>query len=884
MRKFLVPIVLAVLANIGLAAPTATDAQAGCTHFGVLGGCPVNILDGSTSTTVNADGTINWNTGGVSGPCCPAASGTETGAGLFNLNNQLAPSGPGSDPTNTIEPGGPAPSQAGFNVEVDPATGRIVIVGRGWSEDECSGYQCQGNTGATLFGSGPNGGYLCDSGGAGCGSDIWIGLPQTGFGECGPGGCGGGPSVVLPINPTGFAVGPYAQNSTLGNVDPFGGGFNTFLDPDTGAATTIDADRRNWPERVQHAADLNAAYINGEIAFYPFSDPDWATKSVEDFTNSTPPPANSGRNNGANLPSGISTVQPSEALYGVVQPGETLFRIALRLGVSTQSLAAANGLAPDAPVSSGQVLTIPPKLADGSNDRDPLRDIFDIRTLPRSDYYDSLDALANRAARDGLGGYIPPTSPASNKGAPVGGKAGRVGIGSEPTIGGTGFTRNPNTPGTIINQAFGTGIAQPPETTSGEPSNGTPNPGKRSRFGIGTDTSLGGVGGISPRMQVAKNFGLQGVFSYSRIDFEPKPDNSDLTGYVSNVIVAIAGSGFAQPGQTVPFTGPSGTPTTVIPIGNESNVVNKTNLKSTNGQPVTLLPPPQTPGGATVQANGSNIADSITGNVPDEFRAPVVGESTREDGSKVIFVNIPGARPGTAPEFFDRKGAEVMVEALRDGKGYMEAFNAGRDVDDKIRQAASERQKTANATGITTTPDGLASASVPGARTPTTIVPRPARPEGDSVGFMEQATFQRSIYRLEIIRTPNGRTLAVGTGEHAGHVFGETKEGSFGWRREGPWTPPPAPAPFIGNQRPAIIVSPGQPADNGGRVVTDLPGKIEPGDTVKVAEIGGGPGAGVNDNIQIRIGIANSDRDFMNNPGTITFDPAAASGFSSTNR
>jgi hypothetical protein len=51
-------------------------------------------------------------------------------------------------------------------------------------------------------------------------------------------------------------------------------------------------------------------------------------------------------------------------------------------------------------------------------------------------------------------------------------------------------------------------------------------------------------------------------------------------------------------------------------------------------------------------------------------------------------------------------------------------------------------------------------------------------------------------YDIEIIKTPDGRTLAVGTGENAAHVFGEAKETSnklFGdFRGEGPWTPPPA--------------------------------------------------------------------------------------------
>src|SRR2546425_12093965 len=50
----------------------------------------------------------------------------------------------------------------------------------------------------------------------------------------------------------------------------------------------------------------------------------------------------------------------------VVQPGETLYRIALRYGVTVGALAAYNGLSDPALIHSGQILNIPPT---GARDR-----------------------------------------------------------------------------------------------------------------------------------------------------------------------------------------------------------------------------------------------------------------------------------------------------------------------------------------------------------------------------------------------------------------------------------------------------------------------------------------------------------------------------------
>jgi LysM repeat protein len=667
---------------------------------------------------------------------------------------------------------------------------------------------CSSSPVGQLFGGGPNSGYLCDSGGAGCGNDLWNGLPQAGFGQCGPGGCG--PTTALgPILPTNDPVGPYANNVTSGDIDPFGGGPTVFLDPDTGKVVYIGDDPKKWPERVQHADDLNSAYINGEIKFYPFSDPDWATKSVEDMKNSKRPPVNP-QTAGGEIPivgrgfGAVPYTPSAPAIRGAnipppheVKVNETLEDLAARYGVTVEQIKNANGLILDE-LTLGQTLQIPESLPEDN----------------------------------------------ANRGVKYTDKAGR--------------------------------------------------------FGIGTDTSLGGAGGLPLRMQVAKNFGLQGIISYARVGFDPKPDNSDLTGYVGNVLVAIAGTGFAQP-QSPVFPAPKTRQVTVTSDRLASAVTITRNQKPSDGRPVTLLPDPDKAAGST------EFVDAITDNVPKEFRLP-----TPAWNGKTIY-NSPGG--GKAVNFLTVKGARTAYEALTAGKPWTEAEAAGRATD---RQLATNELTNTNVT----TADGLASATSPGVRTSTP--PPPTRPAGESIDVMEEALFKGSIYKLEIIKTPDGRTLAVGTGEHAGHVFGETKNGSFGWRREGPWTPPPAPAPFVGNQRPAIIVSPTPAASQGGRVVTTLPGKIEPGDKITVSELGreSRPGDGdsvrvsgnegfdgdrdkgdTNDtegssafqkapisipvklntaDLDIRIGIANSDRDYMTAPGKKSFSPDDTVSFSST--
>lgn len=283
MRQIL--FLITFFAVAGLLGPASKEAAAQCTHFGAQGACPPEIPDGSTSISVNADGTINWNSGGVSGPCCAAPSGTETGAGLQNLSNSLGGS------TFNYGPSGTSLTPERGNV---PLTGGSVfdIIGQSFSGEgqglfnQSRGPVCDfngcGGDGLLggVFGANPNSGYQCDAGGPGCGNDIWVGLPQPGFGECGPGGC----VSVSPIKPLDFkklpGTGPYAQNRTTGQVDPFGGAGSFFMDPVTGDITDLPKDRNKWPKRIKLADRLNDAYVNGEIG-YPFGDPKWDQRSVQ---------------------------------------------------------------------------------------------------------------------------------------------------------------------------------------------------------------------------------------------------------------------------------------------------------------------------------------------------------------------------------------------------------------------------------------------------------------------------------------------------------------------------------------------------------------------------------------------------------------------------
>jgi hypothetical protein len=172
------------------------------------------------------------------------------------------------------------------------------------------------------------------------------------------------------------------------------------------------------------------------------------------------------------------------------------------------------------------------------------------------------------------------------------------------------------------------------------------------------------------------------------------------------------------------------------------------------------------------------------------------------------------------------------------------------------------------------TPDGLASATTsrspkstsstpaPAGSTVTftdnrpAIIVRPTRPEGTNVGSMK-GVLQGQAYDIEVIRAENGKVYAVGTGENASHIFGEVKESSnklFGdWRREGPWTPPPAKTTATATATPGAQAPAPQPTP---------------------------PSQAANN--RVRSQIANSDRDYLLKTGG--FAPGDALNWTSTER
>jgi opacity protein-like surface antigen len=60
---------------------------------------------------------------------------------------------------------------------------------------------------------------------------------------------------------------------------------------------------------------------------------------------------------------------------------------------------------------------------------------------------------------------------------------------------------------------------------------------KTGGFGVGYDNSLGGVGGVSVRYQVAKNFGIQAILGFEQQSFEQKDDNGETTNSISNRVL-----------------------------------------------------------------------------------------------------------------------------------------------------------------------------------------------------------------------------------------------------------------------------------------------------------------------------------------------------------
>lgn len=87
--------------------------------------------------------------------------------------------------------------------------------------------------------------------------------------------------------------------------------------------------------------------------------------------------------------------------------------------------------------------------------------------------------------------------------------------------------------------ALGMAAAMPPAVSDARPRDKSRKTNKKGRFGLGYDTSLAGLGGMSARMQLAQNFGLQFIFAYSRVGY----DTLDPTD-VSKVLTTDAANSF----------------------------------------------------------------------------------------------------------------------------------------------------------------------------------------------------------------------------------------------------------------------------------------------------------------------------------------------------
>lgn len=730
MRKTL--FLFTFLAVSSLFGPASKEAVAQCTHLGGSGACPVGIADGSTSLSFNANGTINWNSGGVSGPCCASPSGTETGAGLLNLNNEL---GGGSFhwPPTTGSVNDPGAAQGLGSAE-------IVVNGNGFDNYRLDGSECNaggcdgGGMLGDVFGANPNSGYLCDGSGGGCGSDQWVGLPQPGFGDCGPGGCTG-PAPVRPLDFVNLiGSGRYSQNVTSGEVDPFGGGLSSFQDPLTGQAIDLPDNEAEWPEHVKHADKLNSAYVNDEIP-YPFDDPNWRDKSVEDFANEPPP--------GLSNSSQPDTPLRTAGLYTAVRTpgGDTNFADKPgRLGPGTDtSLGNPNGLSTRFQVAKNfgvqgiisftrvEINTENPN-ADLTNYVSTVVTAIDASRRPK-DFVSVLDVVTPK----------PTMTPAQARKA----------------------------------AEEDTGEALEPES-------------KRTNLRSRGWYSQTGVDRMETEGQATfYRVWLRGL---QFLDFKSRDDAFLFSDRVNS---AVSGTTYNEVIGELPLDR--------LPI---------------NVDPV-----------------DTDAVNALTENIPKEFQAPKV------NSMRITEFVIRDPRTGRKVEVKSAAERDTVLNAMRNGATLEQAAkiaeNAPVATPDGLASATSSRTpKTTRSTpapagstptftdnrpaiivapDVTTTPGGLASANSGGGSTRSTpapagsaptvgnerpaIVVQPTRPEGTSAGTMK-GLLNGNAYDIEVIKTPDGRILAVGTGENVGHVFGEVKETSnklFGdFRREGPWTPPPA--------------------------------------------------------------------------------------------
>lgn len=722
MRKTL--FLFTFLAVSGLFGPASKEAVAQCTHLGGSGACPVGIADGSTSLSFNANGTINWNSGGVSGPCCAEPSGTETGAGLLNLNNEL---GGGSFhwPPTTGSVNDPGAAQG-------LGSGEIVVNGNGFDNYRLDGSECNaggcdgGGMLGDVFGANPNSGYLCDSGGGGCGSDQWVGLPQPGFGDCGPGGCTG-PATVRPLTFSNVpGSGPYSVNRTRGIVDPFGGG-SSFQDPVTGESESISDNKAEWPSHVRHADELNTAFFNDEIP-YPFDDSNWRNKSVEDFANEPPP--------------GLS-----------------------------------NSSRPDTPFGTAGLYTAVQTPGRDTNVRTPSRD---------TDWAEKVGAF-------GVSSSIPE---ARNSSLADIMSLRRVDINTE----------NPNADLTNYVSTVVTAIdaSRRPKDFVSVLDVVTPKPAPAPKA---AEEDTGEA--LEPESK-RTNLRSRGWYSQTGVD------RMETEGQATFYRVWLRGLQFLDfKSRDDAFL--------------FSDRVNSAVSGTTYNEVIGELPLDRLP--INVDPVDTDAVNALTENIPKEFQAPKV------NSMRITEFVIRDPRTGRKVEVKSAAERDTVLNAMRNGATLEQAAkiaeNAPVATPDGLASATSSRTpKTTRSTpapagstptftdnrpaiivapDVTTTPGGLASANSGGGSTRSTpapagsaptvgnerpaIVVQPTRPEGTSAGTME-TRLNGSSYEIEIIKTPDGRTLAVGTGENAGHVFGEAKETSnklFGdFRREGPWTPPPA--------------------------------------------------------------------------------------------
>jgi hypothetical protein len=837
-------LLLAFLAGAGLVGPTAREAAAQCTHFGNQGACPVGIPNGSTSVTVNANGTITWNSGGVSGPCCAAPSGTETGAGLLNLNNEI-----GGAPFHF------GPVVSGLGGTSDPGTDIVIISGRGFEDrllgpPNCDLGGCTGNNLlGDVFGANPNSGYLCDGGSAGCGNDLWTTAPQTGFGSCGAGGCGD-PAPITALDFSNIpGTGPYAANQTSGNIDPFGGGGSFFMDPATGQAISISDNPTEWPTHVQHADELNTAYINGEIP-YPFNDPDWSNKSVDDFKNGQAENQGGARqSNPTGAPdfyapvAGSSTSNPYASLTNYVNAA---------LGSTQPGTRPADVSTAPADTSTNTNIIYPERRTNLTRSRDEIgsqidrveqngQTTFHVNSrgsLARFDSSEDAFYFANRLRFDGKSFEetirdLPderrpiPDSPAVTN--PV--DAIREGVPKE--------FQGPTLTDRMDGEIHDIYITDP-------------RTGERSNFNSRQQAE--------EAIDLMRSRGISAAEAKAEILARPTvtPDGlaSANRGGVSTPSTA------APAGSAPTFT--NNRPAIILP----SNVTTTPDgLASANSGGVTTPSTPAPAGSAPTFTN--NRPAVIVGDGAKAFslepRVNASGEAiepfVRPDDARGWAVQDPAGR---SVDFVSYNQAKEMVMALRRGATWDEAQKTG-------REAPVFQPRDVNAPMAS--PDGLASANSGGVSTPSTpapagsaptftnnrpaIIVQPTRPEGTSAGTMK-GLLNGTPYDIEVIRTPDGKALAVGTGEYANHVFGEVKETSnklFGdWRREGPWSPPPAKTT---QSAPATAAPPARQ--------TPAPPQTA--------------------NAQVRSQIANSDRDHMIQPVFLDgFESGSTSAWSSTGR